>query len=163
MAGTTHHHQEPESERRSFRLTMVLMLVLILIAGAALALVLVLRDDDGDSGSGTSNTTTASQPLPTTPEGFAQALYAAWKAGDRDAAARVASPEAVDQIFQFAYQPIQTNAGPQDPYQFRDCEPAAGSLYCTWAGQDNAQIIEQVRTETGGLPILVTGVQRQGG
>jgi flagellar basal body-associated protein FliL len=162
MAGTTHHHQEPEAERRSFRLTMVLILVLILVATAALALVLVLRDDDSDSGSGTSNTTSASA-APTTPEGYAQALYAAWKAGDRSAAAQVASPEAVNQIFQFAYEPIQTNAGPQDPYQFRGCEGAAGSTFCTWAGQDTAQIVEQVRNDTGGLPILVVGVQRQGG
>ena len=141
---------------------MVLILVLILIAGAALALVLVLRDDDSGSGSGTSNTTSASA-APTTPEGYAQALYAAWKAGDRNAAAKVASPEAVNQIFQFPYQPIQTNAGPQDPYQFRGCEGAAGSTFCTWAGQDNAQIVEQVRNTTGGLPILVIDVKRQGG
>lgn len=141
---------------------MVLMLVLILVAAAALALVLVLRDDDSDSGSGSSNTTQASA-APTTPEGYAQALYAAWKAGDRNAAAKVASPEAVNQIFQFAYEPIQTNAGPQDPYQFRGCEGAAGSSFCTWAGQDNAQIIEQVRNDTGGLPILVIDVKRAGG
>ena len=124
---------------------------------------LVLRDDDNDSGSGTSATTAASQSAPSTPEGYAQALYAAWKAGDRNAAAKVASPDAVNQIFQFAYQPIQTNAGPQDPYQFRGCEGAAGSTFCTWAGQDNAQIVEQVRNDTGGLPILVVDVKRQGG
>jgi hypothetical protein len=161
MAGAA-HHREPEQERRSFRLTLVLMLVLILIAAAALTLVLVLRDDDNDSGSGTSETT-AVAAVPSTPEGYAQALYAAWKAGDRNAAGKVASPDAVNQIFQFAYQPIPTNAGAQDPYQFRGCEGAAGSTSCTWAGQGNAQIIETVRNDTGGLPILVVGVQRQGG
>jgi hypothetical protein len=163
MAHTAHHHQ-PEPERRSFQLTMVLILVLILVAAAGLALVLVLRDDDSDSGSATSNTTSPVRTIPlSTPESYAKALYGAWQNGDRKFAAQVASPEAVDQIFQFAYEPIQTNAGPQDPYQFRGCEGAAGSTFCTWAGQDNAQIVEQVRNDTGGLPILVVDVKRQGG
>ncbi len=44
------------------------------------------------------------------------------------------------------------------PYTFSSCDPAAGSLYCTWNGQNGATIQMQVRTLTGGLPVQVEGV-----
>jgi len=145
---------------RSLNLSIALVGVLVLVAGAAIGLVLALQDDD--SGGGNRSTTTA--VLPNTPEGYADALYSAWKANDRTAAGRVASREAVDEIFAVAYQPIQTNSGPQDPYtKVQPCEGAAGSAICTWKAQDGATISMQVRNTTGGLPILVVGVQRTGG
>jgi hypothetical protein len=154
------HHETPEERKRSLNLWLIFVIVLVLIAAAALALVLILRDD-GEKGRGGS--TTATTTAPTNPEQFAKALYADWKAADRTAAATVASPEAVDQLFQFAYEPLQTNAGPTDPYNFQNCEGAAGSIICTWGGQDSAQIVMTVRNTTGGLPVLVVNVTRQGG
>ena len=47
----------------------------------------------------------------------------------------------------------------QGPYTFASCEPAAGSLYCTWNGQNGATIQMTVRTLTGGLPVQVQMVQ----
>jgi len=155
------HHETPEERKRSLNLWLIFVVVLVLIAAAALALVLILQDDDKEGGSGPTTTTVAAAP--TNPEEFAKALYADWQAGDRTAAATVASPEAVNQMFEFDYQPLQTNAGPTDPYNFQSCEGAAGSIICTWSGQDNAQIVMTVRNTTGGLPVLVVNVTRQGG
>lgn len=156
------HHETPEERKRSLNLWLIFVVILVLIAAAALALVLILRDDDKGT-SGSSATTTSTTTAPTNPEQFAKALYADWQAGDRTAAATVASPEAVDQLFEFAYEPLPTNAGPTDPYTFQNCEGAAGSIICTWSGQDNAQIVMTVRNTTGGLPVLVVNVTRQGG
>ena len=155
------HHETPEERKRSLNLWLIFVVVLVLIAAAALALVLILQDDDKEGGSGPTTTTVAAAP--TNPEEFAKTLYADWQAGDRTAAATVASPEAVNQMFEFDYQPLQTNAGPTDPYNFQSCEGAAGSIICTWSGQDNAQIVMTVRNTTGGLPVLVVNVTRQGG
>ena len=157
------HHETPDERKRSLNLWLIFVIVLVLIAAASLALVLILQDDDKESGNGSPTTTTTITPAPTNPEEFAKALYADWQAGDRTAAATVASPEALDQLFQFAYKPLQTNAGPTDPYSFQNCEGAAGSIICTWSGQDNAQIVMTVRNTTGGLPVLVVNVTRQGG
>jgi hypothetical protein len=156
------HHNTPEEEKRSLNLWLLFVIVLVLIAGVALALVLVLDDDDSSSNGST--TTTQAAAAPTTPEQYAQALYADWKAGNRTAAAEVASPEAVEQMFQFAYEPLPTGGGSSvDPYEFSGCEGAAGSEICTYSGEDGAQIVMTVRNTTGGLPVLVVQVQRQGG
>ena len=161
------HHETPDERKRSLNLWLIFVVVLILIAAAALALVLVLQDEDKKGGSGSTGATTTGATTgtaaPTNPEEFAKALYADWQAADRSAAATVASPEAIDQLFRFAYEPLQTNAGPTDPYTFQGCEGAAGSIICTWSGEDNAQIVMTVRNTTGGLPVLVVQVQRQGG
>ena len=156
------HHPSPDERKRSLNLWLIFVIVLALIAATALALVLILRDDE-DKGSNSPSTTTTHAAAPTTPEQFAKALYADWQQGDRAAAATVASAEAVDQLFQFAYEPLQTADGPTDPYTFQNCEGAAGSENCTWRGQDNAQIVMTVRNITGGLPVLVVNVARQGG
>lgn len=147
---------------RNLNLSLALVGVLVLIAVAAIGLVLVLKDDDGAGHATTTTTSTTAPPLDS-PEGYAKALYAAWQQNDRTAASEVASPEAVEQIFAFPYEPLQTNDGPTDPYTYRGCGGAAGSDICTWQGQDGAQIVITVRNATGGLPILVVGVQRQGG
>ncbi len=154
------HHETPEQRKRSLNLWLILLVVLVLIAAAALALVLILRDDD--AGGGSSTTTTTQAAAPTTPEEYAKALYADWQAGNRDDAATYASPEAVDQLFQFPYEPLNTVDGPKDPYTFQSCEGAAGSEFCTWTGANDAQIVMTVRNTTGGLPVLVVNVTRQG-
>lgn len=155
------HHETPEQRKRSLNLWLIFVVVLVLIAVAALALVLILRDDD-EKGGGSSSTTTTQAAVPTTPEQFARALYADWQAGNRDGAATYASPEAVGQMFQFPYEPLNTVDGPKDPYTFQGCEGAAGSEVCTWTGANNAQIVMTVRNTTGGLPVLVVNVTRQG-
>jgi hypothetical protein len=154
------HHETPEEKKRSLNLWLLFVVVLVLIAAVAVALVLVLEDDDSSS---TSTTTSQAAATPTTPEGYAKALYADWKAADRAAAAEVASPEAVEQLFEFAYEPLPTGASSVDPYRFTGCEGAAGSVVCTYTGEDDAQIVMTVRNTTGGLPVLVVEVQRQGG
>jgi hypothetical protein len=94
------------------------------------------------------------------PEAYAKALYADWQAGDKGAAHQVASELAVSQMFGVAYLPVQNN-GPKDPYTFQGCEGAAGSFICTW-NADTRQIQMTVRDLTGGQPIQVEQVLRDG-
>jgi hypothetical protein len=143
---------------------------------AALVVVLLTRDDDDDTPPATTTstraaTTTTTAPATTTsttappppsttvalpvitddPQTYAQYLFAAWQNDNRTAAANVASPDAVTQMFSQAYPA-------KGPYSFSNCDPAAGSLYCTWNGQNGATIQMAVRTLTGGLPVQVQSV-----
>jgi hypothetical protein len=142
----------------------------------ALVVVLLTRDDDDDTPPATTTTTaratttTTSAPTTTTttvpsttsttvalpvitddPQTYAQYLFATWQNNNRTDAANVASPDAVNQMFAQAYPA-------KGPYTFSNCDPAAGSLYCTWNGQNGATIQMTVRTLTGGLPIQVQAV-----
>ena len=153
---------------------------LVVILAVVLAVVL-LTDDDDDSTSSTTTTrsltttststsptaaatttttppsTTSTLPLPPVtddPQSYAQYLFVAWQNVDRTAAANVAGPDAVNQIFA---QPYQASS----QWAFQTCDPAAGSLYCTWNGTNNAKLLMTVRTLTGGLPIQVVMVQFQ--
>jgi cytoskeletal protein RodZ len=98
------------------------------------------------------STTTTVRPttttMPTTAQGFAQALLAAWAAGDREAAAAVATPEAVTDTFALTYQ----------PWTFAECSGAAGSTICRYTSPAG-ELLVQVRNLTGGLPMTVTGVR----
>jgi len=160
---------------------------LVVALAVALGVVLATRDDDSDSSSSTTTSSSTSTSAPTTttsppttappttapattiplpplqndPQSYAMYLYVAWVDNNRQAAATVASPDAVNQMFAEAYQPVQTSSGPVNPWQFQTCDPAAGSVYCTWNGQNGTKIVMMVRNLTGGLPILVTQVQRQ--
>jgi hypothetical protein len=150
---------------------------LVVVLAIALVVVLVTRDD-GDSkaadttttsstttSSTTTSTTTTSTTVPPTtttiaypvitddPQTYAQYLFAAWQNDNQTNAANVAAPDAVQQMFAQAY---ASSAG----WQFGNCDPAAGSLYCTWNASNGNKIVMQVRTLTGGLPVLVTGVTR---
>jgi hypothetical protein len=145
---------------------------LVVVLAIALVIVLVTRDDDSDEAATTTTTTTTSTTTTTTttttlppttttvalpvitddPQTYAEYLFAAWQNNDRTAAANVASADAVNQIFAQAYPA-------KGPYTFASCGPAAGSLYCTWNGQNGATIQMAVRTLTGGLPIQVQMVQ----
>jgi hypothetical protein len=78
-----------------------------------------------------------------------------WQHGNQTAAAEVASPEAVGQMFAEPYAPAVT-------WTFQMCGPAAGSLYCTLNGSNATTITMTVRTLTGGLPVQVVAVQREG-
>jgi hypothetical protein len=86
------------------------------------------------------------------PQTYAEYLFAAWQNNNKTAAANVASADAVNQMFA---QPFPAKG----PYTFSNCGPAAGSLYCTWNGQNGATIQMTVRTLTGGLPVQVQVVQ----
>jgi hypothetical protein len=145
---------------------------LVVVLAIALVVVLVTRDDDSDEAATTTttssttttttSTTTTTVPATTTtvalpvitddPQTYAEYLFAAWQNNDRTAAADVASADAVNQMFSQPYPA-------KGPYALANCGPAAGSLYCTWNGQNGATIQMTVRTLTGGLPIQVQMVQ----
>jgi hypothetical protein len=154
---------------------------LVVILAAVLAVVLLTDDDDNSTTSATTTTgsvtttiapttttavatttttppaTTSTLPLPPVtddPQSYAQYLFVAWQNANRTAAANVASPDAVNQIFA---QPYQASS----QWTFQTCDPAAGSLYCTWNGTNNTKLLMTVRTLTGGLPIQVVMVQFQ--
>ena len=152
-----------------------------LVAALAIALVVVLvtRDDDSDQASTSTTTstvapTTSTSPVTTTtapattapppsttvalpvitddPQTYAEYLLASWQNNNKTTAANVASADAVNQMFAQPYPA-------KGPYTFSNCGPAAGSLYCTWNGQNGATIQMTVRTLTGGLPVQVQMVQ----
>jgi hypothetical protein len=142
---------------------------------AALVVVLLTRDDDDKPPATTTTTaratttttsapTTTSTTVPSTtsttvalpvitddPQTYAEYLFATWQNNNRTDAANVASADAVNQMFAQPYPA-------KGPYTFSNCDPAAGSLYCTWNGQNGATIQMTVRTLTGGLPIQVQAV-----
>ncbi len=152
----------------------VLGAVIVALA-VALVVVLLTRDDDSDTPPATTTTaapvTTTTAPATTTsttapatttttvalpvlsddPQTYAEYLFASWQNNNRTDAANAASADAVTQMFAQAYPA-------KGPYTFSNCDPAAGSLYCTWNGQNGATIQMQVRTLTGGLPIQVQSV-----
>ena len=103
-------------------------------------------------------TTVTSRPTTTapaaSPEGYAQALYAAWAAGDRAAAGRVAQPEAVTTLFARPWQA-------SDGWSFSECSGAAGSVICTWRRPSGQQVLFRVQNRTGGLPVTVSEVRFQ--
>jgi len=147
---------------------------LVVVLAIALTVVVVTRDDGSDEAAPTTTTATATTapstststattvaPTITTvalpvitadPQTYAEYLFAAWQNNDQSSAANVASTDAVSQMFS---RPFPA----QGPYTFSDCGPAAGSLYCTWNGQNGATIQMTVRTLTGGLPVQVEMVQ----
>jgi hypothetical protein len=97
-------------------------------------------------------TTLPYPPITDDPQTYAEFLFVAWQNNSQTQAAQVASQEAVGQIFAQAYNPATQ-------WTFGMCDPAAGSLYCTWNGQGGAKLTMTVRTLTGGLPIQVVNVQ----
>ena len=160
---------------------------LVGVLAIVVVIVLVTRDDDSDSASSTTTTssststtvgptTTTAAPtttvaptttMPTTPtttlplppvtddpQSYAEYLFVAWQNANRTAAGEVADAEAVNQLFAQAY-------SPQSQWVFDMCDPAAGSLYCTWNAANGQKLVMTVRTLTGGLPIRVLGVQFQ--
>ena len=151
---------------------------LIAVLAIALVVVLVTREDD-DSGSASDTTTTivttttiaptttapptTTKPAtPTTvpfppitndPESYAKYLFVSWQNANQQEAAKVASADAVNQMFSQAY-------SAQTPYTFGMCDPAAGSVFCTLTAGNGAKITMTVRNLTGGLPIQVVAVAR---
>ncbi len=137
----------------------------VAIVGLIVAIAVVASSGDGGSTHAATTTTTTVAPTTTTvvsadPQGYAVALFNAWKAADRAAASRVASPDAVNQMFAVPYQAQSSSNGPVDPFSFEGCQGAAGSMICTWKAQGVGTIAMRVRNTTGGLPVLVVEVQR---
>ena len=102
--------------------------------------------------------TTTTAPRSTTtvaaasPEGRARALYAAWMAGDRAAAANAARAEAVTALFTRPWQ-----AG--DGWTFAECTGAAGSVICTWRRPGGQEVLFRVQNAAGGAPVTVAEVR----
>ena len=148
---------------------------LYVVGGVAIALVaalvIVLVTDDSSNSTPAAEDTTTTAPAATTtgapvtpttaplpplendPQRYATYLFAAWQNGDQTAAAKVASPDAVQQLFVEPYQ-----AG----WTFGTCDPATGSVYCTWS-MGGTRLTMTVRNLTGGLPIQVLEVERAAG
>src|SRR5260370_29124762 len=107
-------------------MTSGLVVLGVAVVGLIVAIA-VVASADGGGGSHAATTTTTAPATTTTavgadPQGFAVALYNAWKAGDRVAASRVASPDAVNQMFATPYQAQPSSSGPVDPYSFQGCQ-----------------------------------------
>jgi len=85
-------------------------------------------------------------------------FFADWEAGDRTAASRIATPEAVAKMFGHTYAPLATSSGPQDPWHFNNCQGAAGHTYCTWQAQDQ-ELDLSVSNGTGSPGVEVDGVR----
>jgi hypothetical protein len=171
MAGGAHSPKRSGGRKAWFWILGAIVVALVI----ALVVVLLTRDDDDDTPTTTTTTTarattttttaatTTSTTVPATtttvalpvitddPQTYAEYLFAAWQNNNRTDAANVASADAVNQMFAQAYPA-------KGPYTFSNCDPAAGSLYCTWNGQNGATIQMTVRTLTGGLPIQVQAV-----
>ena len=150
---------------------------LVVVLAIALVIALVTRDDNNSDQAAATSTTAASTTTSTTstttttttvpattttiaypaltddPQSYADYLFVAWQDGNQANAANVASAGAVQQMFSQSY---NASSG----WQAGSCDPAAGSLYCTWTASNGDKLVMQVRTLTGGLPIQVTGVTR---
>jgi hypothetical protein len=140
---------------------------LVVLGVAIVGLIVAIAIVASSGGSSHAATTTTTVPATTTtaaisadPQGYAVALYNAWKTGDGVAASRVASPQAVTQMFAVPYQAQASTTGPVDPYSFQGCQGAAGSTICSWQAQSLSTITMRVRNTTGGLPVLVVDIQR---
>ena len=59
------------------------------------------------------------------PQTAAKDVFSAWEAGDRDQAAKNATPAAVNQIFAQSFSPT-------DGWSFEGSQGAAGTIFCTW-------------------------------
>ena len=171
MAGGAHSPKKSGGRKAWFWILGAVIVALVI----ALVVVLLTRDDDDDkpaptttTAAATTTTAAATTTAPTTtvpattttvvlpvitddPQTYAEYLFASWQNNNRTDAAKVASADAVTQMFSQAYPA-------KGPYTFSNCDPAAGSLYYTWNGQNGATIQMTVRTLTGGLPIQVQSV-----
>jgi hypothetical protein len=156
---------------------------LVAVLAVVVAVVLVTRDDDSGSAADTTTTVATTAPHPTTtlppptttvapttttvapppttvpyppitdnPQSYAEYLFVAWQNANKTDAANVASADAVNQIF-------AQNYSAASQWMFQNCDPAAGSLFCSWTGANNTKLVMTVRTLTGGLPIQVVMVQ----
>ncbi len=105
-----------------------------------------------------STSTAPARPTTTSPtsspEGHAKALYEAWTRGDRAAAAAVAQPQVVDDLF--ARQWRQS-----DGWTFAECSGAAGSVICSWRRPAGQQLLFRVQNVTGGGTVTVSDVRFQ--
>jgi len=102
----------------------------------------------------TTTTSVTSRPATSAPasaEAQAKALYAAWAAGHRAAAARVAEAEAVTALFARPWQA-------SDGWTFAECSGAAGSLICAWRRPAGQMVLLRVQNAT---PAVVAEVRFQ--
>jgi hypothetical protein len=67
------------------------------------------------------------------PQTAAQDVFSAWKAGNRDQAAKNATPAAVNEIFAKSFSPI-------DGWSFVGCQGAAGHTFCSWKRSNGREL-----------------------
>src|SRR5450631_2579457 len=115
------HRATPPVSGARRGMTIGLVVLGVAIVGLIVAIAVVASSSGGGSHSATTTTTvpatTTTPPISADPQGFAVALYNAWKTGDRVAASRVAasrvaSPSAVTQMFAVPYQAQASTGGP---------------------------------------------------
>lgn len=87
-------------------------------------------------------------------EEVAQAVYAAWVAGDRSIAEPLTDPAAVADLDVLFAQPFDPAAG----WAFDHCEGAAGSVFCTWHGTPATLVIQVRNIEP---PVQVTSIRME--
>lgn len=104
--------------------------------------------------SSTPGTSTTTLPMPTDPEGFATTLFATWRVGNQLAAASVATPDGVAQMFSVPY------PGNGSAYTFAGCKGADGNAECTFRGDGVPKIVMTVPIAGGGVPAPITRVTR---
>jgi hypothetical protein len=102
----------------------------------------------------TSTSTVPSGPTTTVapnPAAYSTALFGDWKGGDRDSAGKVATAAVVKELFLRPWHSA-------DAWVVTGCQGTAGSTYCTWTSP-RRRFVMQVRNATGGLPVLIVGMQ----
>jgi hypothetical protein len=85
----------------------------------------------------------AGDPLPTQGDAWASELVRAWGAGDRDRAAELATPEALDQLFGY-----EDPGG--DDWELQSCDSTAMALLCTFTSASrSASLVTEERGSDG--------------
>ena len=95
--------------------------------------------------------------VPTDSQAYAIALVEAWERGDRDVAATLAGPAALETLF-------SREGGGAATWSLEDCEGAMGSTYCTFRADGEPSVIVRVGNEAVlmGEPQAVTEVRFEG-
>lgn len=94
-------------------------------------------------------TTTSSGNVAGTPDAAAQGLYAAWKNGDRTAAAAFAEPEVIAELFS------RTFTGPEE--QFVGCDPDGVTFACNYLYEGGSTNYRAVGDPDAGYRIVEIG------
>ena len=95
--------------------------------------------------------------IPTDSEDYAIALIEAWERGDRDAAAALTDPDALETLF-------SREGGGAGTWSLEGCDGAMGSTYCTFRADGEPAVIVRVGNEAAsqGEPHAVSEVQFEG-
>lgn len=118
--------QERRTKRRRRRRIVTIVVGVLVIAAIVVGAIYLFTRSDDHSPSTTTTTTTSTPGYPTTARAASEALLAAWKHKDRDAAAAVATPGAIDQIFAI-------DTAESDGLAFGACTVSGADQRCVWS------------------------------